>query len=204
VARQLVGRRGLGVWTELLSDGVMRLDRHGSLDAQRPISASFLMGSAELYEWADRHPRLVLRRTERINDPGQIATQPGMVSINGAIEVDLLAQANASHRGGRVYSGFGGQPDFVSGALHSRGGHALIVLEAWHEPSGRSKIVPLLGSPTTSFQHSAMLTEHGTATLFGRSATEQAEALAREAADPRAHDELEAALARMATTWFGA
>jgi len=195
VTRQLERRRGLGLWSEMLSDGVMGLERQGALDERRAICATFLLGSAELYLWADANPRLVLQRTERINDPAQIAAQPGMVSINGAIEVDLFAQSNASHRAGRVYSGFGGQPDFVSGALHSNGGHALIVLEAWHEPTEASKIVPLLRSPATSFQHSAIVTEFGTAQLFGKSAHEQALVLARRAADPRARAMLEAAAA---------
>lgn len=196
VADALRGRRHLGIWSEMISDGVMALDRAGALDPDRPLRASFLLGSSELYEWADGNPRLVLERTERINDPGRIASQPGMVSINGAIEVDLYAQSNASHRFGRVYSGFGGQPDFVSGALHSAGGHAVIVLDSWHESTSRSKIVPLLDSPVTSFQHSVVITEHGAAELYGQSQREQARRLALHAADPRARDDLEAAIAR--------
>ena len=195
VAHALRSKRRLGVWSEMISDGVLALERAGALDKDRILSASFLMGSSELYEWADRNPRLVLERTERINDPGRIAAQPAMVSINGAIEVDLYAQSNASHRNGRVYSGFGGQPDFVSGALHSDGGHAIIVLHSWHEPTGSSKIVPLLRSPVTSFQHSVVVTEHGAAELYGRSQRDQARQLISQAADPRARDELEAAAA---------
>ncbi len=192
VASSLRARRRLGVWSEMISDGVMALERAGALDEDRDLCASFLLGSAELYAWADRHPRLVLARTERVNDPALIASQPAMVSINGAIEVDLFAQSNASHRDGAVYSGFGGQPDFVSGALHSDGGHAIIVLQSWHERTGVSKIVPLLGSPATSFQHSVVITEHGAADIYGQSQAEQARLLVG-AADPRARDALVAA-----------
>ena len=103
---------------------------------------------------------------------------------------DLFAQSIASHRDGTVYSGFCGQPDFVSGALHSDGGHAIIVLDSWHERTGASKIVPLLRSPATSFQHSVVITEHGAAEICGQSHAEQARLLAVRAADPRARDAL--------------
>ncbi len=200
VTHSLRGRRGLGVWSEMISDGVLALERAGALDDRRALCASFLFGSYELYAWADRNPRLVLARTERVNDPARIAAHPGMLAINGAIEVDLYAQSNASHCNARVYSGFGGQPDFVSGALHSDGGHAIIVLDSWHEPTNASKIIPLLGSPATSFQHSVVVTEHGAAEIFGQDQREQARRLTAFAADPRARPALEAAAAGMFST----
>ena len=76
-----------------------------------------------------------MTRTEVANDPSRIAAQRAMTSVNTALQVDLSDQAGASHIKGRLYSGFGGQPDFVEGALHSKGGHAVIALRSWHEPS---------------------------------------------------------------------
>lgn len=182
--------RGLAIWSEMVSDGVLDLARSGALDEGRAISSSFLFGSPELYRWADDNPRLVMRRTEVVNDPARIARQPAMLSINTALQVDLYDQANASYVRGQIYSGFGGQPDFVAGAMHSPGGHAVVALRSWHEPSGTSAIVPFLTAPATSFQHSAIVTEHGTAPMFGHSGVDQARQLIEHAADPRARDEL--------------
>jgi acyl-CoA hydrolase len=189
-AAALSGRRGLGVWSEMVSDGLLELDRAGALDPARPVSASFLFGSPDLYAWADDNPRLIMRRTEVINDPGRIAAQPGMLSVNTALQVDLFDQANASYVRSDVYSGFGGQPDFVAGALHSTGGHAVVALRSWHDRSDTSTIVPRLLEPATSFQHSVIVTEHGSAEVFGRSNVEQARLLVDRTADPRARDAL--------------
>ncbi len=113
-----------------------------------------------------------------------------MVSVNTALQVDLSDQAGASHINGRLYSGFGGQPDFVAGALHSPGGHAVIALRSWHERSDSSTIVPRLTDPVTSFQHSAVVTEQGCAHVFGRSQRAQARLIIDAAAHPDARDEL--------------
>jgi acyl-CoA hydrolase len=137
-----------------------------------------------------------MTRTETTNDPSRIAAQAGMVSINTALQVDLSDQAGASHINGRLYSGFGGQPDFVEGALHSPGGHAIIALRSWHEPSDTSTIVPRLTDPVTSFQHSAVITEQGCANIFGRSQRAQAELIIEHAAHPDAREELREAAAR--------
>ncbi len=131
-----------------------------------------------------------MRRTEVINDPARIAGQPAMLSVNTALQVDLFDQANASHVRGSVYSGFGGQPDFVIGALHSAGGHAVVALRSWHDKSGSSTVVPLLSHPVTSFQHSVIVSEHGAAEMFGRSDVDQARLLVDRVADPRARDGL--------------
>jgi acyl-CoA hydrolase len=184
--RALAGRRNLAVWSEMISDGVMDLDRNGALDQARPIACSFLFGSPELYEWVAENPRLRMTRTETTNDPSRIAARRAMVSINTALQVDLADQAGASHIAGRVYSGFGGQPDFVEGALHSPGGHAVIALHSWHEHSGSSTIVPRLTDPVTSFQHSAVVTEQGCAHIFGRSQRAQARLIIEHAAHPDA------------------
>lgn len=186
----LTGRRDLRVWTEMISDGVLALEQAGALDPERPVCTSFLFGSAELYAWVDDNPRVRMVRTEKANDPARIAQQPSMVSINSALQVDLFDQANASRVRGRIHSGFGGQSDFVVGALHSPGGQALIALKAWHPKADCSTIVPLLQEPSTSFLHSAVVTEHGTATTVGVDQSTLARELIEHAADPRARDAL--------------
>jgi acyl-CoA hydrolase len=116
-----------------------------------------------------------------------------MVSVNTALEVDLFDQANAAYRRGTVYSGLGGQADFVVGALHAPAGQAIIALRSWHPRADRSTIVDRLDEPVTSFQHTAVVTEHGTAELVGRSQDEQRRNLVEHAAHPRARESLRAA-----------
>jgi len=183
-------KRSLGVWSEVISDGVLGLEQAGALDDTRPVTASFLFGSAELYAWVDGNPRVHVLRTETVNDPVRIAAHRSMCSVNSALQVDLYAQANASYVSGRIYSGFGGQPDFVVGALHSVGGHAIIALPSWHAKSDTSTIVGRLEAPVTSFQHSVVVTDQGCAFVFGRSQRAQARLLIEEAAHPAAREAL--------------
>jgi acyl-CoA hydrolase len=200
--RALWDKRELAIFSEMISDGVMELERRWVLGSARPIVCSFLFGSPELYEWVDQNPRLRMTRTETTNDPSRIAAQAGMVSINTALLLDLSDQAGASHINGRLYSGFGGQPDFVEGALHSPGGHAIIALRSWHEPSDTSTIVPRLTDPVTSFQHSAVVSEQGCAHIFGRSQRAQAQLIIEHAAHPDAREQLREHAEEMAT-WHG-
>jgi acyl-CoA hydrolase len=193
VLGQLRGRAHLGVWSEMFSDGVLALEQAGALDADRPITASFAFGSAELYAWLERNPRVRMLRTEKTNDPGLIARQPAMVSVNGALQVDLFAQANAARVHGIIYSGFGGQTDFVVGALHSPGGRAIIALPSWHPKADVSTVVPRLAGPVTSFQHNFIVSEQGTATIWGNDASTQAEQLIDLVAHPSAREELRVA-----------
>jgi acyl-CoA hydrolase len=186
----MLGKRELGVWSELVSDGVMRLDRAGALDPARNVTASFLFGSPEFYEWAGESTQLVMRRTEVVNEPTNISRHQSMLSVNTALQVDLYAQANASYVHGVIYSGFGGQPDFVTGALHSAGGHAVMALRSWHDKTDSSTLIPLLHDPVCSFQHSVVVTEQGLASVFGRSEHAQARLLIEQAAHPRARESL--------------
>jgi len=190
VLAALTGRRGLAVWSEMFSDGVLGLDLAGALDEDTPVTASFVFGSAELYEWVDRNPRVRLLRTEKTNDPGVIARQRSLVSVNSALQVDLFAQANASRVHGAIYSGFGGQTDFVVGALHSPGGRAIIALPSWHPKADVSTVVPRLTGPVTSFQHSVIVSEQGTASIWGHDADEQARQIVDNVAHPDARPEL--------------
>jgi acyl-CoA hydrolase len=113
-----------------------------------------------------------------------------MTSINTALEVDLFGQANASRIDARIHSGFGGQTDFIVGALHSQDGQAILALRSWHPKADVSTIVPMVDEPVTSFQASAIVTEQGVAPLFGHSEKQQAAHLIERAAHPRVREEL--------------
>jgi acyl-CoA hydrolase len=190
VLAALAGRRGLAVWSEMFSDGVLALERAGALDPGRPVIASFAFGRPELYRWMDRNPRVRMLRTEKTNDPALIAGQRRMVSVNGALQVDLFAQANAARVHGLIYSGFGGQTDFVVGALPSDGGAAIIALPSWHPRADVSTVVPRLAGPVTSFQHSFIVSEQGTAAIWGQDATAQAGQIINRVAHPSVREEL--------------
>lgn len=192
VLEGLVHRKGLRIWTEMFSDGVLELFKRGALDAQMPLTASFLFGSQELYDWLHLNRSLRMLRTEKTNDPGQISKQAKMTSINAALEVDLFDQANASYVHGQIYSGIGGSTDFIVGALHARGGQSFMALPSWHPKANKSTIVPQLKESATSFQHSFVATEYGLADCFGHTDKQQAQNIIA-VAHPDARDELMAA-----------
>jgi acyl-CoA hydrolase len=201
VLDRLRSHRGLRVWSEMISDGILELDHSGAL-ADSVIVTSFIAGSAALYDWAAHNPQLIVTRTETTNDVARIARQPRMTAINTALQVDLFGQANASHVPGHVHSGAGGQDDFVEGALHAQDGEAILALPAWHERSDSSTIVARLGGPASSFQPSHVVTDIGTARVWGRTAQDQAFDLIEHAAAPRARAQLwDAAIGTGAGTW---
>ena len=185
----LLKRNRLRIWTEMFSDGVLNLWKAGALDDEVPITASFVFGSQELYDWLNLNRKVRMLRTEKTNDPSQIARQAKMTSVNAGLQVDLFDQANASRVRGKIYSGFGGSTDFIVGALHSRGGRSFMALPSWHKKTNSSTIVPLITEAVTSFQHSYVVTENGMAACFGHSESEQARNLIEKAAHPdaRAH-----------------
>jgi len=189
----LHGRRGLSVWSEMFSDGVLGLAKADALDPGQPVTASFAFGSADLYTWMDHNRDVRMLRTETVNDPARIARCRSMTSVNGALQVDLFAEANATWVGGRVHSGFGGQTDFVVGALHSPGGQAIIALPSWHPKADVSTVVPKLDGPATSFQHSFIVSEQGTAAIWGHDASSQAQQIIDHVAHPSARQQLRAA-----------
>jgi len=190
VLAALTGRRGLAVWSEMFSDGVLGLVKAGALDPGQPVTASFAFGSPDLYAWIDRNPDVRMLRTETTNDPAQIARRPRVASVNSALQVDLLAQANATWARGQIHSGLGGQPDFVVGALHSPGGHAIIALPSWHPKADVSTVVPRLDGPVTSFQHSYIVSEQGTAAIWGHDLSGQAGQIISQVAHPSVREEL--------------
>ena len=195
VLHRLTERRGLRIWSEMFSDGALALEHQGALDPQIPLTASFLFGSRDLYDFVHLNHRVRMLRTETTNEPGRIARQRQMTSVNSALQVDLFDQANASRMKGRIYSGFGGSVDFIDGALHSRGGASYIALPSWHPKAKVSTIVPRLEEPVTSFQHSFVVTEQGVAPVVGLSERDQARSLIENAAHPDAREALWAAAA---------
>ena len=190
VLHSLTNRKGLRIWSEMFSDGALALEQQGALDSQIPLTASFLFGSRDLYDFVHLNHRVRMLRTETSNDPGRIARQRQMTSVNAALQVDLFDQANASRMKGRIYSGFGGSVDFIDGALHSRGGASYIALPSWHPKAQVSTIVPRLQEPVTSFQHSYVVTEQGVAPVVGLSERDQARSLIENAAHPDAREGL--------------
>lgn len=197
VLNRLTVAQDLRIWTETVSDSLLRLEEAGALASEVPVRTSFLMGSPELYEWADENRRLDMMRTERANNPSLIARHYCMISINATLQVDLHGQANASRVNGTIYSGFGGSTDFIIGALHSPGGRSFMALPSWHAKADASTIIPELDGPATSFQQSAVVTEHGIAWLLGDSEAGQARNLIDHAAHPAAREQLRAAAAQM-------
>ena len=149
-----------------------------------PLTASFLFGSPELLAWVDDNERVEMLRTEVTNSPALIARNPAMISVNTALQVDLFAQANASRINARIHSGFGGQTDFIVGAMHSLGGQAFIALRSWHPKADCSTIVPLVDEPVTSFQMTAVVTEQGMAEIYGQRPARAGPAADRERRPP--------------------
>jgi len=188
--KALTSRRGLRVWSEMFSDGILDLHEAHALDEDHILTASFCFGSPRLYEWVDHNPSVQFLRTEKTNSPALIAANRQMTSVNSALEVDLFGQANASRINARIYSGYGGQTDFIVGAMHSPGGQAFIALRSWHPKADCSAVVPLLDEPVTSFQQTAIVTEQGVAKLWGYSERQQAQHLIEYAAHPSVRAEL--------------
>ena len=138
-------KRDLGIHTELFSDGVIDLVERGIINGERKtlhpgkIVAGFMLGTQRLYDFVHDNPIIELHPTEYVNDPFLIAQNDRMVAINSAIEIDLTGQVCADSIGPRLYSGVGGQVDFIYGASRSKGGKPIIA-PAQHEP--RSKDNP--------------------------------------------------------------
>lgn len=174
--------KDLRIWSGILSDAAMALDRAGALVAGRQMTGSSLLGSLELYAWADENPRVRLLRCEKTNSPSSVAALDGFVSIHTALEVDLFARVNASRFGLKLYSGTAGSTDFQFGAMHSRGGQSLVALHSRHKDS--STIVGRLSGPATYSQPTAVITENGVAELIFADEDEQARRLIDNAAHP--------------------
>jgi len=205
VYESLDGLKDLGVHTEMLSDGGMRAIERGLITGARKtlhpgkVVITFALGSSELYDFLDNNPLIEAHPVEHVNDPWVIAQNDNMVAINSAIEVDLTGQVCADSIGTRIYSGFGGQVDFIRGAARSKGGRPIIALPSTTR-QGISRIVPMLkqgaGVVTTRADVHYVVTEFGVAHLFGKNLRERAEALIGIAHPDHRQELLDAAKAR--------
>jgi 4-hydroxybutyrate CoA-transferase len=183
--KYLYEKKDLGIHTELFSDGVIDLVDAGVLTNARKslhpgkIIAGFILGTQRLYDWVDDNPLIELHPTEYVNDPFVIAQNDRMVAINSAIEIDLTGQVCADSIGPKIYSGVGGQLDFIYGASRSRGGIPIIALPSTAKQF--SRIVPMLkqgaGVVTTRNHVRYVVTEYGIADLYGKTIRQRAQAL---------------------------
>ncbi|MBE9488913.1 MAG: acetyl-CoA hydrolase/transferase family protein [Bacteroidetes bacterium] len=186
VLSRLTNHKDLGLHTEMFSDGVIDLILNDVITSnykgvnQGRALATFLMGSKRLYDYVDDNPFVEMRESDYTNDVSIIMKNPRMVSINSAIEVDLTGQVCADSIGTRLYSGVGGQMDFIRGASLSEGGKAIIALPSITK-NGISRIVPSLkpgaGVVTTRAHVHYIITEYGIANLFGKTIKERVKAL---------------------------
>ena len=197
VLKHLYDRKDLGVHTELFSDGVIDLVEAGVLTNARKtlhpgkIVAGFILGTKRLYEWVHNNPLIEFHRTEYVNDPFNVAQNERMVAINSAIEVDLTGQVCADSIGTKLYSGVGGQLDFIYGASRSKGGVPIIALPSKAKNFSRivATLKPGAGVVTTRNHVHHIVTEYGVADLYGKTIRQRAQSLIS-IAHPDFRDEL--------------
>ncbi len=203
VLHYLSNHKDLGVHTEMFSDGIIDLINNGVINNRRKTFhrgktiTTFCMGSRKLYDFVHRNPHVEFYPSEHVNNPANIAKNDRMVSINGAIEVDLTGQVVADSLGYRFYSGIGGQVDFIRGAAMSRDGRPIIALPSTAKNDTVSRIVVHLtegsGVVTSRGDVHYVVTEHGIATLRGKSIRKRALELIQ-IAHPDFRDELMSAV----------
>jgi len=186
VLQNLGNHKDLGIHSEMISDGVVDLILkdviNGNYKGVSPgrAMATFLLGSRKLYDYVDDNPFIELRTSDYVNDVAVIRQNPKMVAINSAVEVDLTGQVCSDSIGTKLYSGVGGQVDFIRGASLSEGGKAIIALPSTTK-RGVSRIVPFLkrgaGVVTTRANVHYVVTEYGVANLYGKTIRQREEAL---------------------------
>ena len=184
VVPNLREKRNLGVHTELLSDGIVKLMKKGVVNNTRKSHnpgktiASFCMGSRETYDFLDENPAIEFKRIDYTNNPLVIARNHLMTAINSAMEIDLTGQATAESIGGTFYSGIGGQADFMRGAVLAPGGKTILALPSTALNDSVSRIVPVLqdgaGVTITRGDVQYVVTEYGIAFLHGKNIRERA------------------------------
>ncbi|MEH1007133.1 MULTISPECIES: acetyl-CoA hydrolase/transferase family protein [unclassified Winogradskyella] len=186
VLTRLTNHKDLGLHTEMFSDGVIDLilndvinGNYKKINRGRSL-ATFLIGSKRLYDYVDDNPFVEMRASNYTNNAAYIKQNPKMVAINSAIEVDVTGQVCADSIGASMYSGVGGQMDFIRGASLSQGGKAIIALPSVTK-NGISRIVPVLkpgaGVVTTRAHVHYVVTEYGIANLFGKTIKNRVKAL---------------------------
>jgi acyl-CoA hydrolase len=177
----------LGIHTEMLSDQAMKAIERGVVTGSQKtlhpgkVVITFALGSEELYGFLDNNPLIEAHPVDHVNDPFVVSQNDKMLAINSAIEVDLTGQVCSDSIGSYIYSGFGGQVDFIRGAARSRGGKPVIAVSSTAKGGQLSRIVPFLkegaGVVTSRADVHYVVTEFGVANLFGKNLRERAEAL---------------------------
>lgn len=186
VLRCLKDRKNLGVHSEMWSDGMLELIQSGAVTNRlkkihpgKSVSG-FVMGTQALYDFIHDNPSVIQLDSSYVNNPTVIARNPKVVAINSAVEVDLTGQVCADSVGSRVISGVGGQMDFIRGASISVGGKPIIAITS-RTTKGAPRIVPVLktgaGVVTTRAHVHWVITEYGTADLYGKSVGDRAKLL---------------------------
>jgi acyl-CoA hydrolase len=202
VLAALGDKRDIGIHTEMISDGALEGIFSGRINGSKKtlhpgkIIATFFLGSRDLYDYIDNNPYIEAHPVNYTNDPFVIAQNENMIAINSAIEVDLTGQVCSDSIGPHIYSGFGGQIDFISGAARSKGGKPIIAIPATAQKGTTSRIVPFLkqgaGVVTTRADVHYVVTEYGVAFLHGKNLRQRAEELIK-IAHPDFRDDLLAA-----------
>lgn len=204
----LEGHKNLGIHSEMFSDGVIPLVEKGVIDGSNKkihpgaIVATFILGSRKVYDFIDDNPLVKMLDCSYVNKTEVIRRNPKVTAINSAIEIDMTGQVCADSIGSRIYSGVGGQMDFIRGATLSEGGKPIIALPSTTR-RGESKIVPMLkqgaGVVTTRAHVHYVVTEYGVADLYGKTIAERNQELIR-IAHPDHRETLERAAHEVWTT----
>lgn len=187
VLKYLKDKKDLGIHTEMFSDGIIELIEEGIVNNEKKtlhpgkIIAGFILGTKKSFQFIDNNPIAEFHPQEYVNDPFVIAKNNKMVAINSAIEVDITGQVCADSIGTRLYSGIGGQVDFIRGASRSEGGKPIIALPSTTKDGKISRIVSALkpgaGVVTSRGDVHYVVTEYGVAHLYGKTIKERAKAL---------------------------
>lgn len=203
VIRALMGHKHLGLHTEAMTDGVLPLLEKGVIDNSckkvmpGKSVASLALGSQALYDYLDHNDDIVFKDVAWTNNPFTIAQNPKVMSINSCLEIDLTGQVCADSIGTKMFSGVGGQHDFVYGSSRSEGGLSFLAMLSTTN-KGVNKIKPVLtpgaGVVTTRFQTNYIVTENGIVNLRGKNLAERAKLMISVAA-PQFREELERAAA---------
>ncbi len=187
VLKYLSDRKALGIHSEMFSDGAVELVEKGVISNEMKtlhpgkIVAGFVLGTKKLYKFINNNPMIEFHPQEYVNDPFIIAKNNKMVAINSAIEVDITGQVCSDSIGAKLFSGFGGQLDFIRGASRSEGGKPIIALPSTTKDFKISRIVPFLnpgaGVITGRGDVHYVVTEYGYAQLFGKTLRERVKLL---------------------------
>lgn len=202
VLKNLTNHKNLGIHTEMFSDGAIPLIKNGTINnsLKKKVKGycvtSFLLGTKELYDFADDNPIIKSLAIDYVNDPRILSQNPKVAAINSAIEIDLTGQVCSDSIGAYQYSGIGGQMDFIRGAALSEGGKPIIAMPSVTS-KGISRIVPFLkqgaGVVTTRGHIHWVVTEYGAVNLFGMNMEQRAKELIK-IAHPDHRDMLEKAV----------